>query len=124
MEKLKEIIWALTWRKKLCKNCENLQSVSNFSPCYSCRKGSEYTERRFPPDGIYPVEPCSVEHRGYQALQVRTVNCHVFIFKENEMLHSECGSLKSEDELRGIIDTYIRLRETLDAFIEDEEAPG
>lgn len=44
MNPLKRILWALTWRRRLCKYCTNLESVSNFSPCYSCRRGSEYKE--------------------------------------------------------------------------------
>ncbi len=121
---IKGIIWKLTWRKELCHTCENLQCVSNFGPCYSCRVGSQYTEARFPADGIYTVDPCCVEHRGYQAIQVRTVNCHVFIYKGNEFLHSEYGSLKSEDELKKTIDTYIKLKETIEAFCDAKEAPG
>lgn len=43
---IKKIIWALTWRRKLCKNCDGLFAVGNFGPCYSCRQGSnfEYAE--------------------------------------------------------------------------------
>lgn len=46
MKLLKKIIWALTWRRKLCPFCENLKCISNFSPCYQCRQGSEYEEAR------------------------------------------------------------------------------
>lgn len=42
----KSNIAVLFWRERLCPHCANLQSVSNFSPCYRCRRGSEYREDR------------------------------------------------------------------------------
>ena len=41
---IRDIIWALTWRKKLCRHCENILCVSNHSPCYQCILGSNYKE--------------------------------------------------------------------------------
>lgn len=32
----------LFWRKKLCHKCRNIYCVSNYSPCYTCKKGSNY----------------------------------------------------------------------------------
>lgn len=37
----------LTWKKRACPTCINNDCVSNYSPCYTCYKGSNYDERRF-----------------------------------------------------------------------------
>lgn len=42
MNIIRKIIWKLSWRKKLCTSCLYLKSLSNHSPCYECRLGSEY----------------------------------------------------------------------------------
>jgi hypothetical protein len=42
MSTIRRIIWKLTWREKLCESCSNAKIVSNFSPCYGCKLGSNY----------------------------------------------------------------------------------
>ena len=39
---IRNMLFSLTWRKKLCPSCANLLCVSNFSPCYTCTKGCNY----------------------------------------------------------------------------------
>ena len=41
---IRSAIWRLTWRKKLCLSCSNLEIVSNYSPCYQCKRGCNYEE--------------------------------------------------------------------------------
>ena len=118
MNLLKRILWALTWRRRLCKYCANLESVSNFSPCYSCRRGSEYEgkEERLWPD-------LSVEYRGYTAIQ-SGYNLHVMICKDGHMkMHSQCDSPMTEDGLREMIDNYLEISGKLAGIYDDEEEP-
>ena len=42
---IKQIIFKLTWRRKLCKSCSNQFVVGNYGPCYSCKLGSKYSEK-------------------------------------------------------------------------------
>lgn len=44
MNIIRNIIWRLTWRKKLCWKCSNVLCVSNHSPCYQCVLGCNYEE--------------------------------------------------------------------------------
>ena len=46
MKLLRKAIRALFWRRRLCPHCINLECVSNFSPCYQCRRGDRYQEER------------------------------------------------------------------------------
>lgn len=43
---LKNAIMDAFWRRQLCPHCINLECVSNFSPCYQCRRGDRYQEDR------------------------------------------------------------------------------
>lgn len=35
---------SLLWRRRFCPTCANRSCVSNFSPCYTCEKGSNYCD--------------------------------------------------------------------------------
>ena len=41
------IIWKLTWRKKLCPSCLYLKSISNHSFCCECMYGCNYEKMKF-----------------------------------------------------------------------------
>lgn len=40
--RIKKILWKLTWRRKLCRECSNIFCIGNHGPCYSCREGSNF----------------------------------------------------------------------------------
>lgn len=119
MNLIKRILWALTWRRRLCKYCANLESVSNFSPCYSCRRGSEYIEYEEEYERMGP--DLSVEYRGYTAIQ-SGYNLHVMICKDGHMkMHSQCDSPMTEDGLREMIDNYLEISGKLAGIYDGEE---
>lgn len=45
MSIIRNIIWKLSWRKRLCTGYLYLKSVSNHNPCYECKLGSEYERK-------------------------------------------------------------------------------
>lgn len=38
----KKALWRWFERKKKCKTCMNMTCISNYSPCYTCYKFSNY----------------------------------------------------------------------------------
>ncbi len=50
---LRQLIWLLTWRRKLCRSCVGIECVSNYGPCYGCKKGSNYEYAERIPEDIY-----------------------------------------------------------------------
>lgn len=46
MKLIRKAIRVLFWRGRLCPRCIHLECVSNFSPCYQCRRGDRYQEER------------------------------------------------------------------------------
>ena len=57
-----------------------------------------------------------IEHRGY-FIQQSTYNNHIMIIKDNRMrLHAQCSVKMTEQELRGIVDGYIKYLESGDVI--------
>lgn len=52
---MKKILWRLFARKNYkCQWCENMTCVSNYSPCYSCYKFSNFEEyKNMPTNEMY-----------------------------------------------------------------------
>ena len=42
--KIRKLLNRIFWKRKLCPFCANLTAVSNHSPCYSCKKGSNWVK--------------------------------------------------------------------------------
>lgn len=52
-----------------------------------------------------------IEYKGYEVMQVP--NRHVWIAKDGKVvLHAHCTKLKTDDELRAMVDNYIELTES------------
>jgi len=42
INKIKKMIQDRKWKNRYCPSCSNLALLSNYSPCYGCKKGNRY----------------------------------------------------------------------------------